>query len=72
MLEDEQEKLREENSTLKIECRELVEQLENTQSDSKDWIAKAEVNMSVIKELDTKLSQVTAEKRDFELLLTRY
>ncbi len=57
---------------LSDEIRELSAQKEKVESDLKDWMATAENNTIMINTLEQKVRQITSEKRDFELMLTRY
>lgn len=41
------------------------------QGEMKDWRATAEANVGAVRELEGKVQQLAAEKRDFELLLVR-
>lgn len=51
--------------------QELTEQKDKMQEDVKDWMATVGNNMAMINSLEQKVRQITAEKRDYELLLTR-
>ena len=57
---------------LEKEYKELNIKRTNLQKELKDWMAIAEVNAGVAKDSEAKIHRLTNEKRDFELLLTRY
>ena len=67
------------HKNLKEEKEGLEEQLHNQlmindklQNEIKDWIATAENNSIMANSLEQKVKQISTEKRDYELLLTRY
>lgn len=47
-------------------------QKDKVDNDVKDWMAAAQNNAILINTLEQKIRQIAAEKRDFELMLTRY
>ena len=72
ILEESLNKVQTEKAILDNEHKEVNLQCKNLQSKIKHWIAKTEMDSTIIKDLDKKVKQVSTEKRDFELLLTRY
>jgi hypothetical protein len=54
------------------EMQEILIQKERGQEDIKEWMATVGNNVAMINSLEQKVRQITSEKRDYELLLTRY
>jgi len=55
-----------------MEMREISKEKEKAQEDIKEWMTTVGTNVAMINSLEQKVRQITSEKRDYELLLTRY
>ena len=72
MLAVSEKELKEDREKLSDELTEFIAQKDKVQNDLKDWMTTAENNAVLISTLEQKIRQISSEKRDFELLLTRF
>jgi DNA repair exonuclease SbcCD ATPase subunit len=66
-----QKTLKEEKERLEEQLRDQLIVNDKLENEIKDWIATAENNSIMVNSLEQKVKQISAEKRDYELLLTR-
>jgi len=71
-LAESEKELIENKEKLIDEITEIRAQKEKLENDIKDWMSTAENNTILVNTLEQKIRQITSEKRDFELLLTKY
>jgi len=64
-------KYKDDNNVLNIKMQELITQNEGLQNELKEWISTAETSNILVNALEQKIKQISDEKKDYELLLTR-
>ena len=72
VLSETEKELKRDKERLSEEFEEIILQKEKAQNDLKDWMANSAKNVAMINTLEQKIRQIASEKRDYELLLTRY
>jgi hypothetical protein len=72
MLVESHVKLKGDKELLNEEYKNTIKQCSELQGEMKNWKAIAEANSALVQEQEEKIKRLVSEKRDFELLLTRY
>ena len=67
-----QMKLKEDKELLNEEYKNVIKKRSEMQGEMNNWQATAEANSTLMQEQEEKIKRLVSEKRDFELLLTRY
>jgi len=65
-------KLKEDKELLNEEYKNVIKKRSEMQGEMNNWQATAEANSTLMQEQEEKIKRLVSEKRDFELLLTRY
>jgi chromosome segregation ATPase len=62
---------KDDNDTLNMKMQELSAQNERLESEVKEWMSTAETSNVLVNALEQKIKQISDEKKDYELLLTK-